>query len=69
MYAEPELVLRPAYCLTTLDMRLVNAGRLSWHVLIVTEWWRSETEESLRTAKGLNVVRGKPTSMTARMRW
>ncbi|MFD2181682.1 hypothetical protein [Rhodoplanes azumiensis] len=60
----------PAYSFTieALNLRLVKSGRMAWHVLIVTEWWRSETDESLRSTKWLKVVSGKPAEVTAWMR-
>ena len=51
------------------DIRRLKAGRTSWRVLVVTEWWRAEREKGeIRNTKWLKILSGKPSDVKAWMR-
>jgi hypothetical protein len=57
------------FTIEVVELRMIKSGRLSWHVMIVTEWWRSaEANVDIRTTKWLKVLRGKASDVTAWMR-
>jgi hypothetical protein len=57
------------FTIEVVELRMIKSGRLSWHVMIVTEWWRSaEANVDIRRTKWLKVLRGKATDVTAWMR-
>jgi hypothetical protein len=40
------------FTIEALELRMVRSGRISWRVLIVTEWWRSvDTDVEIRRTK------------------
>jgi hypothetical protein len=52
-----------------LQLKLVRSGRISWHVMIVTERWRSgDSSKDIRSAKWLKLIEGKASDVTAWMR-
>jgi len=58
-----------AFAIEVLQLKLVRSGRISWHVMIVTEWWRSsDSAKDVRNTKWLKVIEGKPSDVTAWMR-
>jgi hypothetical protein len=51
------------------DLRRARAGRASWRVLIVTEWWQAAgTKGEIRNSKWLKVLNGKASDVKAWMR-
>jgi len=61
----------PAYefNIEIIDLRRAKAGRTSWRVLIVTEWWQAAgTKGELRHTKWLKVLNGKASDVKAWMR-
>jgi hypothetical protein len=57
------------FTIEVVQLRMVKSGRTSWHVVIVTEWWRSGASDTdIRNAKWLKVLSGKPSDVTAWMR-
>jgi hypothetical protein len=59
----------PSYEFTieVVHVQLVKSGRTSWHVMIVTEWWR-DAETDIRSTKWLKVLRGKPSDISGWVR-
>jgi hypothetical protein len=58
-----------SFTLDVVDLRLIAAGRTSWHVAIVNEWWRAgDADVNIRNTKWLKVLRGKAADVTAWMR-
>jgi hypothetical protein len=56
------------FTIEVVELRLVKSGRMSWHAMIVTQWWRSGDEDTdLRSTKWLKVLRGRPSDVTAWM--
>jgi hypothetical protein len=52
-----------------LQLRHAGTPRSSWHIAIVTEWWRSSaSQQDIRNAKWLKVVHGKASDVTAWVR-
>lgn len=57
------------FTIEVVQLRMTKAGRTSWHVVIVTEWWRAAHSDSdIRCTKWLKVLAGKPADVTAWMR-
>ena len=57
------------FTIEVVQLRMVKSGRTSWHVMIVTEWWRSgDSDKDIRNTKWLKVLSGKPSEVTAWMR-
>jgi hypothetical protein len=51
------------------ELRRAKAGRASWRVLIVTEWWQAAgTKDVIRNSKWLKVLSGKASDVKAWMR-
>jgi hypothetical protein len=51
------------------DLRRTKAGRTSWRVLIVTEWWQAAGEKGeIRNTKWLKVLNGKASDVKTWMR-
>ncbi len=58
-----------SFTMEVVDLRLAMAGHTSWHVVIVTEWWRAgEGDVNIRNTKWLKVLSGKASDVTAWMR-
>jgi hypothetical protein len=58
-----------AFIIEVLELRMVNAGRTLWHVMIVTEWWRSaDPDADIRSTKWLKVLQWKASDFMAWLR-
>jgi hypothetical protein len=58
-----------SFTVEVVDIRLVAAGRISWHVIIVNEWWRAgDADMNIRNTKWLKVLSGKAADVIAWMR-
>jgi hypothetical protein len=52
-----------------LQLRHAGTSRSSWHVAVVTEWWRSgAAQQDIRNTKWLKVVQGNASNVTAWIR-
>jgi hypothetical protein len=57
------------FTIEVVQLRLMKSGRTSWHVVIVTEWWRAAHSDSdIRCTKWLKVLTGRASDVTAWMR-
>jgi hypothetical protein len=51
------------------DLRRNKAGRTSWRVLIITEWWHAtDAKGEMRNSKWLKVLNGRPSDVAAWVR-
>jgi hypothetical protein len=58
-----------SFTVEVVDLRFIAAGRTSWHVIIVNEWWRAgDADVNIRNTKWLKVLSGKAADVTAWMR-
>ncbi len=57
------------FTIEVVQLRMIKSGRTSWHVIIVTEWWRAvHSDSDIRCTKWLKVLAGKPSDVTTWMR-